>query len=686
MTSLLDASNPFVTRSTLPYQLPPFADIREEHYLPAFEAGFAEHLAEIEQITQNSSAATFENTIEAMERSGQLLTRVAEVFFNKASADTGAVIQTIEAEIAPKLSAHMDSITLNPALYARIKAVHDGLEESNLDAEQRYIATRYYLEATLDGAGLSAEDRATLSEINQRLATLTTEFDQHLVNDTNELAVIIDNRAELAGVDEGTISAYQSAAKAKDLAGKYLISLILPTGQPVLSELESRPLRKRIEQASKARGTRGGLFDNRETVLEIIRLRARRAQLLGFATHAAAVTAGETAKTPEAVAELLNRLAPVAARNARLEAEELQHQITAEGKDFELQSYDWAYYAEKTRAAKYQVDTAKFRPYFELERVLHDGVFYAAHRLYGLEFTERNDLDGYHPEVRIFEVSRDGKPFGLYLLDVYTRDSKRGGAWMNPIVSQSTLLNQPPVIVNNLNVPKPADGQATLLTYDEVNTLFHEFGHTLHGLLSNVVYPKGSGTNVYRDFVEFPSQVNEMWMLWPEVLENYAKHYETGEPVPQEWVDALNASMTFNEGFATSEYLAAAILDQQWHSLSPDAANAISDVTAFEKNALIQAGLDFHAVPPRYSTGYFAHTFAGGYDAGYYSYIWSEVLDADTVEWFKDNGGLSRENGERFAQYVLSIGGSQDPLEAYRQFRGRDAEIEPLLKRRGLAD
>ncbi|MGB3414126.1 MAG: M3 family metallopeptidase [Microbacteriaceae bacterium] len=684
MNSPLDASNPFAKISDLPYQLPPFSEIFEEHYLPAFEAGFSEHLSEVEAITANGEAPNFVNTIEALERSGQLLTRVAEVFFNKTSADTSPVLQGIEAEIAPKLSAHQDSITLNPDLYARIKAVYDGLASATLNEEQKYIASRYYLDATLDGAGLSAEDRETLSGYNQRLATLTTVFDQNLVNDTNALSVIVDDVAELEGVDEGTISAYQKAAEAKHLDGKYLIDLILPTGQPALSELEDRQLRRRIEIASLARGTRGGDYDNRETVLEIVRLRATRAQLLGFESHAAAIIAGETAKTPGAVSELLNRLAHIAAKNARAEAEELQHQIVAEGHDFELQSYDWAYYAEKTRAAKYNVDTSKFRPYFELESVLQKGVFFAAEELYGLSFAERKDLVGYHPDVRVFEVSRDGTPFGLYLLDVYTRDSKRGGAWMNPIVSQSELLDSPPVIVNNLNVPKPAEGQATLLTYDEVNTLFHEFGHTLHGLLSQVAYPKGSGTNVYRDFVEFPSQVNEMWMLWPEVLANYAKHYETGEPVPQAWVDALNASETFNEGFATSEYLAAAILDQSWHGLSPEEAAAITDVAAFEAAALKQAGLDFHAVPTRYSTGYFAHTFAGGYDAGYYSYIWSEVLDADTVEWFKEHGGLKRENGERFAEYVLSIGGSKDPLDAYREFRGRAAKIEPLLKRRGL--
>jgi peptidyl-dipeptidase Dcp len=392
------------------------------------------------------------------------------------------------------------------------------------------------------------------------------------------------------------------------------------------------------------------------------------------------VTADQTAKNPQAVADMLGRLATPAARNARAEQADLQKQI---GDAFELAAWDWAYYTEKVRQATYDVDVAAMRPYFEAERVLRDGVFYAATRLYGITFTERPDLVAYHPEARVFEVhNEDGSPLGLYILDLYTRDSKRGGAWMNPLISQSALLGNPTVVVNNLNVPKPAAGEPTLLSYDETNTLFHEFGHALHGLFARVTYPKFAGTNVFRDFVEFPSQVNEMWMLWPEILENYAVHYQTGERMPQELVDKLHASEAFNEGFHTSEYLAAALLDQAWHAITAD--DTVTDVAAFEADALQAVGLDNPAVPTRYASTYFAHTFSGGYDAGYYSYIWSEVLDADTVEWFKENGGLLRENGDRFRQRLLGVGGSKDPLEAYRDFRGRDAVIEPLLKRRGL--
>jgi peptidyl-dipeptidase Dcp len=435
--------------------------------------------------------------------------------------------------------------------------------------------------------------------------------------------------------------------------------------------------------ASRSRGIRGGEHDNQGLVLEITRLRAQRAKLLGFDSHAAFVTADETAKNPENVAAMLGSLAPAAARNARVEQADLQALVDAGDESYDVSSWDWAFLTEQVRAARFAVDTAAMRPYFEANRVLVDGIFFAAEQLYGVRFAERTDLVAYHPDVRVFEVTEgDGSPVGLYLLDLYTRDSKRGGAWMNPLIAQNTLLDQPTVVVNNLNVPKPAPGEPTQLSFDEVRTFFHEFGHALHGLLARVTYPRFAGTNVFRDFVEFPSQVNEMWMLWPEVLANYAVHHETGERMPQELVDNIRRSTAFNEGFLTSEYLAAALLDQAWHRI--DAGTVVDDVAAFEREALAAAGLDNSAVPTRYSSTYFAHTFSGGYDAGYYSYIWSEVLDADAVEWFTENGGLTRENGDRFRSLLLGVGGSKDPLEAYRDFRGRDARIEPLLERRGL--
>jgi peptidyl-dipeptidase Dcp len=672
--------NPFFAPSTLPYGLPPFADIRDEHYREAFDRAFDEQLAEISSITGRTEAPTFENTMVPLEQSGQMLERVSTVFFNKSSADSSDFTNALEEEIAPLLAAHFDAIKLDSALYSRIRTLHEQLPQLGLDAESKYLLERYYDEFTLAGAGLGDDDKEKLRDYNQKLSTLTTRFEKNLLADTNDLAVVIDDVAELDGLGAGEISAAAEAAKERGLHGKYLITLVLPTGHPYLDSLTDRDVRERIMTASKSRGSRGNENDNRELVLEITRLRAERARLLGFATHAAYVTADETAKTPEAVASMLGRLAPVAARNARAEQRDLQDEA---GQAFDLESWDWAFYTEKVRQAKYDVDTAAMRPYFEAERVRTDGVFFAATQLYGVTFTERPDLVAYHPDARVFEVkNEDGSPVGLYVLDLYTRDSKRGGAWMNPLVSQSRLLNLPVVVVNNLNVPKPAAGEPTLLSYDEVNTFFHEFGHALHGLFARVSYPKFAGTSVFRDFVEFPSQVNEMWMLWPEILANYAVHHETGEAMPQEFVDRIQASSAFNEGFKTSEYLAAAMLDQAWHRITAD--DTVADVAEFEAEALAAVGLDNPAVPTRYSSTYFAHTFSGGYDAGYYSYIWSEVLDADTVEWFKENGGLTRANGDRFRQLLLGVGGSKDPLEAYRDFRGRDAVIEPLLERRGL--
>ncbi len=671
-------SNPFFEPSTLPYGMPPFAEIRDEHYREAFERGMVEQLEEISAITRRRDMPTFENTMIPLERSGQLLERVANVFFTLTSADSTDFLRDLEEEIAPKLAAHTDAIKLDSQLYWRIKTIYEHLDDLGLDAEARYLVERYYIEYTVAGAGLSDDEKEQLKDFNQRLSTLTTRFEKNLLSDTNDLAVIVDDVAELDGLGAGEISAAAEAARERGLDGTYLITLVLPTGHPYLASLTDRALRERIMTASRARGSRDNEWDNRGLVLEITRLRAQRAALLGFRTHAEWVTADETAKTPEAVHAMLARLAVPAARNAIEEQADLQalapHPIAA---------HDWAFYTEKVRQAKYDVDETAMRPYFEAERVLQDGVFFAATRLYGITFTERHDIACYHPDVRVFEVvDEDGTPVGLYTLDLYTRDSKRGGAWMNSLISQSTLLGHPVIVTNNLNVPKPAAGEPTLLTYDEVNTLFHEFGHALHGLFARVTYPKFAGTNTYRDFVEFPSQVNEMWMLWPEVLAHYAVHHETGEPMPTEIVERIQASAAFNEGFATSEYLAAAMLDQSWHALSP--ADEVEDVTAFEAQALEAAGLNNPVVPTRYSSTYFAHTFAGGYDAGYYSYIWSEVLDADTVEWFKENGGLTRANGDRFRERLLGVGGSKDPLEAFRDFRGRDADIQPLLDRRGL--
>ncbi len=680
------SDNPLLSPSPLPYGLPDYAAIRPEHYLPAFEAAFAAHKAEIANITRVRSMPTFENTMVPLEESGRLLGDVASTFYTVSSADATEDIQAIEEELAPLMSAHQDSIQLDAQLYWRIKTLHDQLDSLDLDDEQRYLVERHYREMSHAGAGLDETAKATLTEINQRLSTLTTTFEKNLLADTNDLAVVFDSAEELDGLTEGELSAAAQAAADRGLDGKWVVTLTLFTGHPYLASLTNRDSRKRIMDASRARGSRGNAHDNSAVLLEIVRLRAQRAQLLGYDSHAAYITSDETAGSPEAVHDLLRRLAAPAADNARREQAALQRLIDAEDAPFALEAHDWAFYTEKVRQAEYELDTAALRPWFEAERVLQDGVFRAATELYGVTFTERSDLGAYHPDARVFELhNADGSALGLFILDLYTRDSKRGGAWMNSIVLQSRLRGTDPIVVNNLNVSKPAAGQPTLLTLDEVTTLFHEFGHALHGLFATVTYPHFAGTNVFRDFVEFPSQVNEMWIYWPEILANYAKHRETGEPLPADVVAKLTATESFNQGFGTSEYLAASWIDQAWHSLTADEAASTLDVATFEASALADIGLDNPAVPTRYSSTYFAHVFSGGYSAGYYSYIWSEVLDADTVEWFRANGGLTRENGERFRQRLLGVGGSKDPLEAYRDFRGRDADIQPLLTRRGLA-
>ena len=681
-------SNPLLAASDLPYAMPDYRNIRPEHYLPAFEQAFAQQRAEIDAITRVRSMPTFENTMVRLEESGKLLSDVAHAFYTVSSADATPEIQAIDETLAPLMSAHSDAITLDAQLYWRVKTLHESLDQLDLTPEQRYLVERQFTQMTHAGAALDEEAKVRIADLNQRLSTLTNTFEKNLLADTNDLAVLFDTVEELDGLAEGELSAAAQAAADRGHEGKFLVTLVLFTGHPYLSSLTNRESRRRILDASRARGSRDNAHDNRPVLVEIARLRAERAELLGYDSHAAYITSDETAGTPEAVKELLHRLAPPAARNTEHEREALQRIINeTEPEPFELEAHDWAFYTERVRAATLDIDTASLRPWFEAERVLQDGVFFAATQLFGITFTERPDIHAYHPEVRVFEIhSEDGSALGLFVLDLYTRDTKRGGAWMNSIVSQSALRGTAPVVVNNLNVPKPAEGKPTLLTLDEVTTLFHEFGHALHGLFATVTYPSFAGTNVYRDFVEFPSQVNEMWIYWPEVLANYARHVETGEPLDAGVVARMDAAGTFNQGFATSEYLAASWLDQAWHVLSTADAAGVDDVAAFEASALAEIGLLNPAVPTRYSSTYFAHVFSGGYSAGYYSYIWSEVLDADTVNWFGENGGLTRENGDRFRTYVLGVGGSKDPLDAFREFRGRDAEIEPLLKRRGLSD
>ncbi|GAA0853670.1 M3 family metallopeptidase [Streptosporangium amethystogenes subsp. fukuiense] len=656
------AENPFFEPSTLPYGLPPFALIREEHYLPAFERGMAEQLREVREIADNPEPATFGNTIEALERSGRILKRTVTVFSSISASDTTDGIREIETQVSPRLTQHADSIRLDRSLYARIRQV------ATDDPEEAWLLQKYRVDFVRAGADLSEDDQDRLRALNEELTRLATTFSQNLLTASTASALVVEDVKLLDGLAESTIKAIE-----KD--GRYVLPLFNYTNQPALAELTDRETRRRLYELSIGRAP-----ENFELAARMAALRAERAALLGFPDHAAYSVADQTAKTTDAVEEMLGKLVGPAVANARREAEALSEQA-----GFPLEPWDWSFYAERVRKARYDFDAADLRPYFELDRVLRDGVLHAAGELYGITFADRDDLAGYHPDVRVFEVSdADGSPLGLFLFDPYARPTKRGGAWMNNLVTQSHLFGELPVVMNNLNITKPSEGP-TLLTFEEVNTAFHEFGHALHGLFSDVRFPRVSGTDVPRDFVEYPSQVNEMWATWPSVLANFARHHETGEPVPAELLEKMRAAEKFNQGFATVEYLAAALLDWAWHRLA--AGETVEDAEAFENAALERAGIAYDLVRTRYRTNYFAHIFVsgvGGYSAGYYSYIWSEVLDAESVDWFTENGGLTRGNGDHFRSTLLSVGGSRDVMDAFRDFRGRDPRIEPLLKRRGL--
>jgi peptidyl-dipeptidase Dcp len=669
-------NNPFLAPSRLPFEFPDFDAIREEHFLPAFRAGMDEQRAEVEAITGAEGPITFENTIVALERSGAVLDRVSRVFFTLVTSCSTPGIREIEAEVAPQLAAHADAITLDPALFARIEELYARRDDLGLDAESLRLLERRHHDAVRAGARLGPAEQERLRDLNAELSALSTEFGAKLLAGANDNAVLVEDVAQLDGLSPDAVSAAARAAAERGHEGGHLLTLVLPTGQPALASLTDRALRERLHTASVTRGL-GGEHDTRGLVLRISALRAERARLLGHPNHASWAVEISTAGSVEAIDAMLGKLAPIAAANARAEAAEL-----SEAAGFAIEAWDRAFYAERVRRERFDLDTAALRPYFELERVLHDGVFHAAGRLYGLRFAERHDLPRYHPDVRVFDVFDENGQLGLFVADFYARDSKRGGAWMSSFVTQSQLLGTKPVVLNTLNIAKPADGEPTLLTADNVRTLFHEFGHALHGLFSDVRYPTFSGTSVPRDFVEYPSQVNEMWLDHPEVLAHYARHHETGEPLPAEKAARLAQARRFGEGFVTTEYLAAALLDQAWHRLGPD--DAVTDVERFEAEAIAAAGVAEPTAPPRYRSSYFNHIFGSSYSAGYYAYIWSEVLDADTVEWFSENGGLRRENGETFRRELLSRGGAVDPMEAYRAFRRRDPELGPLLVRRGL--
>jgi len=680
--SKLAADNPFAGESTLPFHAPRFDKIKMADYAPAFEEGMRVHLVEMQAIADDPAKPTFENTIEKAERSGMLLTRVAKVFFNLAQSNTNPDIQKLQAELAPKLAAHQDEIALNPKLFARVKALYDA-RAGITDPERKRLVERYYQNFVRAGALLNDADKAALRKLNEEESKLTTEFQTKLLAANNAAALVVDDKKQLEGFSDADIAAAAEAAKSRKLDGKWVVVLQNTTQQPAQVTLKDRATREKLFDASIHRADRGDANDTRTIIQRLAKLRAERAELLGFKNFASYSLDDQMAKTPDNAIKLMTDMVPAATAKAAGEQTAMQQLIDKQNGGFKLAPWDWQFYAEQVRKAEFDLDESQIKPYFELDRVLHDGVFFAANKLYGLTFKERKDIPVYQPDVRVFEVfDKDGKSLALWYADYFKRDSKSGGAWMDSFIDQSGLLGAKPVVFNVCNFTKPQPGQPALLSFTDVTTMFHEFGHALHGMLSNVKYPTLAGTNVPRDFVEFPSQFNEHWALDPTVFANYAKNYKTGAPMPPALVDKIKKSRTFNQGFETTEYLAAALLDMAWHSLPADAPK--EDVAEFETASLKRYNVDVPAVPPRYRTPYFAHIWGGGYSAGYYAYLWSEVLDDDAFAWFKEHGGLTRENGQRFRDMILSRGSTTDMAELYRAFRGRDPSVEPLLEQRGL--
>jgi len=679
-----DAStNPLLSASTLPFQAPPFDRIKDSDYLPAFNEGMKQHLAEVRKIADNAEPATFDNTIEALERSGETLDRVSRVFFGLVQADTNEARQKIQEEVAPKLAEHQDEISLDPKLFARIKTIYDQRASLGLDPVQTRLVERDYQEFVRAGAQLNDADKAALRKLNVEETTLATQFHTRLVAATAAAAVVVDDKANLAGLGEDEINTAAADAKARNLEGKFLLPLQNTTQQPVLASLSNREQRAAVLKASETRAERGDGNDTRETVQRLAQLRAQKAKLLGFENYAAYSLADQIAKPPAAALNLLPDPVPAATNKARGEITEMQKVIDAQKGGFQLAASDWDFYAEQVRKAQYDLDESQIKPYFELDNVLQNGVFYAATQLYGITFKPRTDIPTYHPDMKVYEVfDKDGTSLALFYTDYFKRDSKSGGAWMDVFVGQNGLTGAKPVVYNVCNFTKPAAGQPALLSFDDVTTMFHEFGHALHGMFSNVKYPSIAGTSTSRDFVEFPSQFNEHWALDPKVFANYAKNYKTGEPMPQALVDKILKARTFNQGYATTEYLSAALLDLAWHTQPADA--KLQDVAPFEAAALKKYKVDLAQVPPRYRTTYFDHIWGGGYSAGYYAYFWAEVLDHDSFEWFKEHGGLTAENGQVFRDKILSRGNSVELADLYREFRGKDPSVEPLLVNRGL--
>lgn len=676
--------NPFFKPSPLQYHAPDFDAIQFKHFEPAFEKGMKEHMAEIEAIANNTEKPTFENTIVAMEKSGVILNRVSSVFYNLASSNSNEDIRELRGELAPKLAKHSDNIRLNAKLFDRISDLYERRSDLGLNAVSERLLEQTYKNFVRSGAKLTDAEQQKIREINSELSSLTTQFNSDLMALTQENIVYIDSKDKLKGLSDQHIQTLADAAEERGHSGEYAIILTNTTRQAILASLDNREVRKQVWEASANRGAGTTETDTRPLIKKLTKLRAEKADLLGYKSWADYTLENNVAGDPEKAKSMLQDLVPAVVSNVEKEAEEIRSLMTKEGQDHELKPWDWLYYAEKVRAEKYAIDSDEVKPYFELKSVLENGVFFAMNQLFGISFEKRDDIPTYHPDVLVYEVKdKDGSSIGFFYGDYFARDGKRGGAWMNSFRSQSHLFDQKPVIVNNLNITKAPEGEPNLLTFDEVSTMFHEMGHAVHGLFSDVKYPSQAGTSVPRDFVEFPSTFEEDWALDPKVLANYAKHYKTGEQIPQELLDKVLAARNFNQGYDTLEYMAAALLDLEYHSI--EAGTEIDNVLSFEEDALEKNGVNVEAVPPRYRSTYFSHIFAGGYSAGYYVYLWSEIFAADAFKHMANNGGLTLENGSGFREHILSKGSSKAPMQLYIDWRGQEPTVDALLERRGLS-
>jgi peptidyl-dipeptidase Dcp len=679
------ASNPFLSESTLPFHAPPFDKIKESDYQPAIEEGIRQQLVEIEKIADNPAPPTFENTLVAMERSGTLLNRVMPVFNAVSGANTSPGLQKLQETMAPKLAAYTDAIVLNDKLFARIQTLHEQIDTLPLDAESKRLLDVTYRNFVLGGARLQAGDKLKLKALNSEISTLSSQFTNKLVSAAKNGALVIDDVARLAGMSDGDIAAAAQAATDRGLDGKWVVTLQNTTQQPALQDMSDRETREALFNASWTRAEKGDDNDTRKLIERMAQIRAQQARLLGFPDYASWKLQNQMAKDPQTALAFMRKLAPAAVARARREAADIQNAIARDGGTFKLAAWDWAKYAEQVRKEKYDLDESQIKPYFELDRVLQDGVFYAANHLYGLTFKEREDIPVYQPDVRVFEVfDKDGKPLALFYCDYFKRDNKSGGAWMDNLVNQSRLLGTQPVIYNVANFTKPAPGQPALLSFDDVITMFHEFGHALHGMFADQEYPTLSGTATARDFVEYPSQLNEHWATDPKIFVHYARHYQTGKEMPAELVAKLQKSQLFNKGYDMTELVAAALLDMNWHTITAD--QPVQDAGIFEAAALERENINLSYVPPRYRSSYFLHIWGNGYAAGYYAYLWTQMLADDSFRWFKEHGGLTRENGQRYRDLILSRGNSQDLAMMYRAFRGEEPSIEPMLEDRGLKE